>query len=88
MANRNTAPHACSGQSAVPLEHAAYTRNRAASLHHVSVWLAQHDLPPAVLCGVWALRDYLGKAQAKGMLLLQLLLAHAADITLHAAAVN
>jgi hypothetical protein len=37
---------------------------------------------------VWALRDYLGKPQAKGMLLLQLLLAHAADVTLHAAAAN
>jgi hypothetical protein len=39
---------------------------------------------------VRALRDYLGKAQAKGMLLLQLLLAlaHAADVTLHATAAN
>ena len=41
-------------------------------------------------CLVRALRDYLGKAQTKGVLLLplQLLLVHAAGVVLHAAAPN
>jgi hypothetical protein len=39
---------------------------------------------------VRALRDYLGKVQTKGVLLLalQLLLVHATDVALHAAAPN
>jgi hypothetical protein len=43
-----------------------------------------------LLCGVRALRDYLGKLQTKGVPLLpfQLLLVHAADVALHEAAPN
>ena len=60
-------------------------------MYHASACFAQqqqhHDWPrPAVR----ALRDYLGKVQTKGVLLLalQLLLVHATDVALHAAAPN